>query len=183
MALSFVEFASGFRNDLAAISEICRARHIRFFVDAIQGLGVLPLDVSKLGIDYLSADGHKWLLGAGGSGHLLEFAASEVEELHPVGSGLAQRRRSVGFLADRLPAQAARRPLGERHAQRGGHRGAGGQPWPVTGGGHRGGQRPRVLALTDRLCEGASRAGWAVYSSRRDGGRIRDRVAAGAGGG
>ena len=32
-------------------------------VDAIQGLGALPIDVSKLEIDVLAADAHKWLLG------------------------------------------------------------------------------------------------------------------------
>ena len=39
-----------------------------FFVDAIQGLGVLPLDVQRTPIDFLAADGHKWLLGPEGAG-------------------------------------------------------------------------------------------------------------------
>src|SRR5207244_2066303 len=44
VSLSHVEFASGFRNDLDAVGKLCRQRGILFFVDAIQGLGVLPLD-------------------------------------------------------------------------------------------------------------------------------------------
>ena len=67
MTLSHVEFASGFRNNLDTIGALCRERGIYFFVDAIQGLGVLPLDVRQTPIDFLAADGHKWLLGPEGA--------------------------------------------------------------------------------------------------------------------
>jgi cysteine desulfurase / selenocysteine lyase len=66
VALSFVEFASGFRNDLAAIGRYCRERDVLFVVDAIQGLGALRLDVEACAIDALSADAHKYLLGPEG---------------------------------------------------------------------------------------------------------------------
>ncbi|HEY7182484.1 MAG TPA: aminotransferase class V-fold PLP-dependent enzyme [Blastocatellia bacterium] len=66
VALSFVEFASGFRNDLAAIGRHCRERDVLFVVDAIQGLGALRLDVEACAIDALSADAHKFLLGPDG---------------------------------------------------------------------------------------------------------------------
>jgi selenocysteine lyase/cysteine desulfurase len=66
VALSFVEFASGFRNDLAAIGRYCRERDVLFVVDAIQGLGALALDVEACAIDALSADAHKFLLGPDG---------------------------------------------------------------------------------------------------------------------
>ena len=68
LALSHVEYASGQRHDLAAIGSFCRSRGILFCVDAIQSMGVLPLDVGAMNIDYLSADGHKWLLGPEGAG-------------------------------------------------------------------------------------------------------------------
>jgi selenocysteine lyase/cysteine desulfurase len=68
VSLSHVEYASGQRHDLQRIGEFCRQRNIRFCVDAIQSLGVLPMDVKAMGIDYLSADGHKWLLGPEGAG-------------------------------------------------------------------------------------------------------------------
>ncbi len=70
LAVSWVEYSTGVRNDLAALAEICHQRGILFFVDAIQGLGVLPIDVNELGIDFLSADGHKWLLAPEGCGIL-----------------------------------------------------------------------------------------------------------------
>lgn len=66
ISISFVEFATGFRNDLRRIGEMCRERGIIFVVDAIQGLGVIPLDVREFKIDILSSDSHKWLLGPEG---------------------------------------------------------------------------------------------------------------------
>jgi selenocysteine lyase/cysteine desulfurase len=68
ITLSHVEYASGQRHDLARIGQFCSERKILFCVDAIQSLGILPVDVRKMHIDYLSADGHKWLLGPEGAG-------------------------------------------------------------------------------------------------------------------
>jgi selenocysteine lyase/cysteine desulfurase len=68
VALSHVQYASGFRSDLAHIGAHCRALGILFCVDAIQALGVLPVDVQAMNVDFLSADGHKWLLGPEGCG-------------------------------------------------------------------------------------------------------------------
>jgi selenocysteine lyase/cysteine desulfurase len=68
VALSHVEYASGQRHDLAAVGQFCRDRQILFCVDAIQSMGVLPLDVRAMNVDFCSADGHKWLLGPEGAG-------------------------------------------------------------------------------------------------------------------
>ena len=76
LALSSVEFGSGFRHDLALLGRLCRERGVLFCVDAIQSLGCLPLDVEACGIDFLSADGHKWLLSVEGCG--LFFCARRV---------------------------------------------------------------------------------------------------------
>jgi selenocysteine lyase/cysteine desulfurase len=68
IAVSWVGYASGWRIDVA---ELCRAAHERnvlVMLDAIQGLGVFPLDVVETGVDFLAADGHKWLLGPEGAG-------------------------------------------------------------------------------------------------------------------
>ena len=55
-------------------------------MDAIQGLGVFPIDVQKTPIDALAADGHKWLLGPEGAG--IGYVRREwVERLHPIGVG------------------------------------------------------------------------------------------------
>ncbi len=68
LALSSVEFGSGARNDLEALGHLCRERGVLFCVDAIQSLGCLALDVERCGVDFLSADGHKWLLSVEGCG-------------------------------------------------------------------------------------------------------------------
>jgi selenocysteine lyase/cysteine desulfurase len=70
LAISFVNYLSGHRVDLDAIGEVCHRHGVLFFVDAIQGLGVFPLDVRRSRIHALSADGHKWLLGPEGCGVL-----------------------------------------------------------------------------------------------------------------
>src|SRR5262249_40006220 len=86
VSISHVEFASGYRNDLDAIAEMCHEHGILFYVDAIQGLGVLPLDVQRTPIDFLSADGHKWLLGPEGAA-IFYCRRELIDRLHPVGVG------------------------------------------------------------------------------------------------
>ncbi len=86
LTISHVEFASGFRNDLDALGELCRSRGIAFFVDAIQGLGPLTIDVRRTPVDFLAADSHKWLLGPQGAG--LMFVRREwIDRLRPLGVG------------------------------------------------------------------------------------------------
>ena len=86
LTISHVEFASGFKNDLEALGALCRKREIAFFVDAIQGLGMFEIDVSRLSIDFLAADGHKWLLGPEGAG-ILYVRRDWIERLRPIGVG------------------------------------------------------------------------------------------------
>jgi len=68
VSVSWVGYANGCRRDLDAIAAIAHRHDALFFVDAIQGLGVFPLDVTKTPIDCLAADGHKWLLSPEGAG-------------------------------------------------------------------------------------------------------------------
>jgi cysteine desulfurase / selenocysteine lyase len=70
LAISFVQFLSGYRAPIQAIGEICHANRCFFLVDAIQGLGAFPIDVKASHIDALAADGHKWLLASEGCGIL-----------------------------------------------------------------------------------------------------------------
>jgi selenocysteine lyase/cysteine desulfurase len=66
VALSWVQFGSGYRADLARVGEFCRERGVIFMVDAIQGLGGLKLDVERDFVDAFAADAHKYLLGPEG---------------------------------------------------------------------------------------------------------------------
>jgi cysteine desulfurase/selenocysteine lyase len=66
VALSWVEFHGGYRNDLAAIGGACRSRGVYTAIDAIQGLGALRCDVRELNVDFLCAASQKWLLAPHG---------------------------------------------------------------------------------------------------------------------
>ncbi len=66
VAISWVQFASGFRSDLRRIGQYCRERDIIFMIDAIQALGGLKLDVEHDCVDAFAADAHKYLLGPEG---------------------------------------------------------------------------------------------------------------------
>lgn len=68
VAASWVGYASGFRIDLQACVAAAHDAGALFFLDAIQGLGIFPLDLQQTPIDFLAADGHKWLLGPEGAG-------------------------------------------------------------------------------------------------------------------
>ena len=74
VAVSWVAFHSGAVLPIADLAALCRDRPTLFVVDAIQGLGTMPIDAGRLGIDVLAADGHKFLYGPEG---LAIFAFSE----------------------------------------------------------------------------------------------------------
>ena len=68
IAVSWVGYANGYRIDLESLVQRAHERGVLVFLDAIQGLGVYPLDVQKIPVDFLADDGHKWLLGPEGAG-------------------------------------------------------------------------------------------------------------------
>lgn len=68
VSLSAVQFSNGFRLDLEQVGNLCRSRGTLLNLDAIQYLGALHLDLTRVHIDFLSAGGHKWLLGPIGTG-------------------------------------------------------------------------------------------------------------------
>jgi cysteine desulfurase / selenocysteine lyase len=167
VTLSSVEFASGFRNDLDDIGSLCRERGILFFVDAIQSLGALPLDVSKSPVDFLSADGHKWLLGPEGAG-VFYIRRDLVDQLHATGVGWNSVVGCHDFsrIDFRLKPHAGRWESGTLNVAGIMALGASlelileiGIPAIAA----------RILELTDYLCETAARAELAVFSSRRPG--------------
>jgi cysteine desulfurase/selenocysteine lyase len=86
ITLSWVGFASGWRHDLEEVVELAHRRGALVFLDAIQGLGVFPLDVRQTPVDFLAADGHKWLLGPEGAG-LFYVRAEHLDRLRPLGLG------------------------------------------------------------------------------------------------
>lgn len=68
--LSHIEFSSGVRMPIKAISEVTRPRGIWLLVDGAQGPGHVRVDVNDLGCDFYAMSGQKWLLGPDGTGAL-----------------------------------------------------------------------------------------------------------------
>lgn len=102
VSLSFVEFASGFRNDLATIGRHCRESGVLFVVDAIQGLGALKLDVQACSIDALSADAHKFLLGPDGVA-LFYISSQAMERIKPTIVGWTSLAKPFDFSSQDQP--------------------------------------------------------------------------------
>ena len=97
LAVSAVQFQTGLRMPLEAIGVLCKKYDTRFFVDGIQAVGAVPLSVRKLGIDFLSCGGHKWLMGPEGTGFLY-VAPQAMAELEPRVAGWLGHERAFDFL-------------------------------------------------------------------------------------
>ncbi|MBL8798146.1 MAG: aminotransferase class V-fold PLP-dependent enzyme [Planctomycetia bacterium] len=165
VSISQVEYASGFRNDLDALGALCRQHGVFFFVDAIQGLGVLPLDVRQTPVDALAADGHKWLLGPEGLG-VFWIRREALDQLHPVGVGWNSvvRARDFSRLDFTLKPHAGRWESGSLNVA--GIAGLGASLDLL----HEIGLdrvHDRIIELTDYCCERVTQAGFEVYSSRQ----------------
>lgn len=70
VAVSWVQFATGYRSDLAALAEIAHKHGALLLADVIQGLGAFPIDLSSLGVDIAATGSQKWLIGPLGVGGL-----------------------------------------------------------------------------------------------------------------
>ncbi len=165
ISISSVEFASGFRHDLKTIGAFCKDRDILFFVDAIQSLGALGLDVAEAAIDFASADAHKWLLGPEGTG-IFFCSRRAMKRLRVVNLGWASVVNPRDFLSyDTTPLSDAQRfECGTLN--RVGMYGlkACFDLIHTTGIEE---IEARVLMLTDQLCAGLEEKGYTVVSSRR----------------
>jgi cysteine desulfurase / selenocysteine lyase len=163
VAISSVQFKTGYRVDLAAIGQLCRDRDLLFIVDGIQSLGALALDVAACGADVVAADAHKWLLGPQGIG-LFYCSDRALDRL---------KVRTVGWLSMREPflfdyrfdllPDARRFEPGSENTI--GICGLGGAIELIAAFG-KAEIEARVLALTELLCEGLARRGYRVASPR-----------------
>lgn len=97
VSISSVAFHNGFTADLDAIGALCASRNVLFCVDAIQSVGVLPIDVKRSKIDFLAADGHKWMCGPEGAA-IFYVAADRREELDVLEIGWTNVERHGKFI-------------------------------------------------------------------------------------
>lgn len=76
ISVAWVSHRNGYVHDLQALAELAHAHGAYLYADAIQGIGMLPLDVRETGIDFLTAGTYKWMLG--GYGVAPFFVRSEL---------------------------------------------------------------------------------------------------------
>ncbi|WP_448267268.1 aminotransferase class V-fold PLP-dependent enzyme [Nostoc sp. DSM 114159] len=85
--LSHVFWNTGQVLPLDKIAEVCRNNYSALLIDAAQSAGLLPLNLTELGVDFYAFTGHKWLCGPAGAGGL--YVRPEAREsLKPTFIGL-----------------------------------------------------------------------------------------------
>lgn len=87
---SFVQYATGFRQDLETLGKIKGNRYL--VVNATQGLGALPIDLRKWNIDFLCSNSYKWLL-AGYGGGILYIRRKWLKKFRPASIGWRSMKR------------------------------------------------------------------------------------------
>jgi len=96
VSVSWIGYASGYRIDPSELATVAHDAGALFFLDAIQGLGVHALDVEATGVDFLAADGHKWLLGPEGAG-LFYCRREHLNLLRPMNIGWNSVNQGIDF--------------------------------------------------------------------------------------
>lgn len=169
VAVSYVSFGDGYRHDIAGLGAWCRDRGILFAVDAMQGFGHLPLSVHKWKVDLCYFGVAKWLLSPQGLS-VVYVRRELIGQLRPVFCSWRSVRDPMRFLdyAQELDAGAARFEGGTinypalvafRESLR-----------VLTAAGFDA-IEAHVVTLTERLIDGATRAGIEVASSTAPGTR------------
>lgn len=176
VCVSSVQWNTGWRIDIGALGELCRARGIYLIVDAIQELGACPIDVTADPVDALVAGGHKWLNAPFGCG-VLYLGPRILDELEPAGYGyLAVTEPDGGW--DEYFRTPSISPYAERSFVRGAKRfeigGTSNYPGAIGLGASirqinqigPAAIHAHILRLTDRLHDGLARAGARVITPR-----------------
>ncbi len=167
VSLSFVEYASGFRNNLAAIGRRCRERGVLFVVDAIQGLGALKLDVQACSIDAMSADAHKFLLGPDGVS-LFYVSKQAMERIRPTVVGWTSVANPFDFENANQPYAASARRFEPGALNTAGITGLGAAIELFLQIGLEK-IESHLIELGDYLCQRLTERGFQIVSSRREG--------------
>lgn len=97
VAVSHVQFLSGYRLDLATLGAACRERGVLLCVDCMQSVGALPVDVEAMRIDVLASGSWKWLLGVSGMAFCY-IRPDLVPTLPPLIAGALTVKNRLDFL-------------------------------------------------------------------------------------
>lgn len=165
VTVSWIGFATGYRHDVKRIASVAHEKGALMFLDAIQGLGAFPLDVNDMGVDFLAADGHKWMLGPEGAG-IAYIGREHLEKLRPIGPGW----HSVMPGQDYTHIELNLRPTAARY-EGGSQNNAGmlalGASLELLAGLGLDSLAACVLDFTDRACERLLDIGATIISDRR----------------
>jgi selenocysteine lyase/cysteine desulfurase len=166
IAVSWVGYASGWRADVDELVALARDIRALLCLDAIQALGVFPLDVQKTPVDFLAADGHKWLLGPEGAG-VFYLRREHLDLLRPIGVGWHSvvQASDYGHIELNFKPSAARYEGGSQNMV--GFLGLAASLELLLELGTPAISR-RILELTDLACERLATAG-AIVASHRQG--------------
>jgi cysteine desulfurase/selenocysteine lyase len=109
LSISWVGYATGWRISVDDVVDLAHQHGVLVFLDAIQGLGVFPLDVTRTPVDFFAADGHKWLLGPEGAG-LFYLRLEHLDRLRAIGIGWnsVEHRHRFEHIDLKLRPEAAR---------------------------------------------------------------------------
>ncbi len=166
LAVSTVEFSTGFRNDVAALGELCRERGVLLVVDAIQSLGALRLDAKAANIDVLACGGHKWLLSTAGAG-LMYCRRDIIDRLGAANAGAGSMVNVEPYLDYRFEPRPDARRFESGSSNVVGIIGLGAALELLNEVGPANIEE-RSRRLTDRACEGLRSKGYSIYSSREE---------------
>ena len=169
VSVSHVQYSSGFYMDLKPISDMVHRAGGYLCVDAIQSVGAMPVDVQAMGIDFLAADGHKWLLAPEGCG-IFYCQRDLIELLHPqvVGWMCMVDAGNYGDYRFEFEKDARRFEPGSYNIP--GIMALGASMELLLEAGIEN-IWSRIEALTGQLCAGLERKGYRVFSPREDGQR------------
>jgi len=70
ITVAWVTYGVGHRADLQALSSLAHEHDVLLFVDGVQGIGIINQKIAELGVDALSAGGHKAMFSLAGAGFL-----------------------------------------------------------------------------------------------------------------
>lgn len=66
VSVAWISNRNGYRHDLKALADVAHAEGAYLYADAVQGVGMVDLDVGPTGVDFLTTGSYKWLLGGFG---------------------------------------------------------------------------------------------------------------------
>ncbi len=171
VSLSLVEFSTGYRNEIATIARYCHERGIICGIDAAQALGAFDIDAHMLGVDYLAAISHKWLLSPHTTGIL--YVADDLQtQLQTARKGWFSVQAPYDFFNYEQPLKAGMARF--EHSTPNG--------LPILGldaalgifqciDGGMAAIEERILGLTSHAIAGLERLGYPVVSPQGDGER------------